>query len=153
MKQARKDFLSETKVQACQAKQANIQKRSDSIVKRTQNQINVFTQIAQRVEQYYNEKLVPVGKIVPNYAILVADVASKEAAIAPLVAKSSSDSASFSCDKDRPADQLKTFDMDMKAVIAALETYRKSVRNLIVGVKSITGQENSATGSAVPTTK
>ncbi len=151
-KQARKDALSDFKVKACEARQANIQKRSEQIVKRATSQLDTFSKIAQRVEQYYTEKLVPAGKTVANYNTLVADIATKEAAIAPLIAKAQAGAAGFSCDKDRPADQVKQFGADMKAVIVGLEAYRMSVRNLIVAVKGVVGAENSATGSARPAT-
>ncbi len=150
VKQARKDALPDFKVRACEARQAAIKKRSEQIIKRATNQVDLFTKIAQIVEQYYNEKLVPVGKTVANYDALVADIASKEAEIAPLIAKAQTSAANFSCDKDRPADQVKQFNADMKAVIAALGDFKKSVRNLIVAVKGAVGTGNSATSSAQP---
>lgn len=152
VKQQRKDLLSEVKVQACQARQVAIGKRSDQMVKRAVNQQDVFGKIAQRVEEFYQTKLVPQGKTVPNYDALVSDITTKSAALTPLIVKASSDAATFSCDKDHPSEQVLGFNQDMKAVISALETYRKSVRNLIVEVKSVKGLENSATSSAKPIT-
>lgn len=147
-KQARKDALSEFKVKACEARQAGIQKRSDQMVKRTTNQLDVFAKISQRVQEFYQSKLVPQGKTVANYDSLVADIASNGAALSPLLAKAQADAVAFSCDKDNPSGQVKAFNEDMKAVITGLQAYRKSVRNLIVAVKGATGAENGATGSA-----
>lgn len=153
-KQARKDALSEAKVAVCQTRQGNIQQRSSSIVERVSNQEKLFNQIAQRVEQYYNEKLLPSGKIVSNYNSLVSDIATKEAAIAPLLATASAGASNFSCDKDHPADQVLTFNQNMKSVLTALEAFRKSVRNLIVAVRTVSGTSDAstATGSAFPLT-
>lgn len=148
-KQARKDALSDAKVAVCQTRQTGIQNRSASIVKRAQNQIDVFSKIAQRVQQYYNEKLLPSGKVVPNYSSLLADIATKEAAIMPLVSTASADASAFNCDKDHPANQVSTFNQDMKNVLTALEAFRKSVRNLIVAVRTASGgSEGAASASA-----
>lgn len=152
IKKPRKDLLSEIKVRACEAKQSVISKRSEQIVKRTTNQQDLFSKLATNVENYYQATLLPQDKIVVNYDALVASISASQAAIAPLLAKAQADATTFSCDKDKPANQLKTFDTDMKAVIRALETYRKSVRNLIVAVRSVVGEENSATSSAKPIT-
>lgn len=151
-KQARKDALSDLKVKACEARQSAISKRSDQMVKRVTNQLDVFAKIAQRVQEFYQTKLLPQGKIVANYDTLVSDITTKSAAIAPLLAQAQAGAVTFSCDKDRPAEQVKNFNQDMKAVITALEAYGKSVRNLIVAVKSTTGVENSSTNSAKPVT-
>ncbi len=152
LKRERKDALTDMKVKACQARQANISKRSDKMLKRATNQLDVFAKISQRVIDFYQTKLVPQGKIVANYDVLVSDINTKSAAVAPLLQTAQADAANFSCDKDRPADQLKQFEQDMKAVNSALKDYRLSVRNLIVAVKSIAGVENSATNSARPVT-
>ena len=79
--------LSEGKVKACEAIQETIKKRSEKIVERAKKQEEVFTKISKRVEEFYANKLLPSGKIVANYDTLVADIASKEAAIAPLLEK------------------------------------------------------------------
>lgn len=149
-KLARTDKLEAAKIRACEARQSAITKRSEQIVKRSTNQLNVFSKIAQRVQEFYQNKLIPQGKIVANYDSLVADIASRGAAITPLLAQAEADAASFSCDKDHPSEQVKAFNEDMKAVIAGLEAYRKSVRNLIVAVRSVVGTANSATRSAQP---
>lgn len=149
-KQARTDKLEAAKVRACEIRQNAIKKRSEQIVKRARNQVDVFSKIAQRVKEFYQNKLVPQGKIVSNYDRLVADIESKEALLAPLLYKAQVDAASFSCDRDRPSDQVLGFNQDMRAVIAALNAYRKSVRNLIAAVKGVVGLGNSATSSAQP---
>lgn len=153
VRQARKDALSDLKVKACDARQAIITKRSEQLVKRAISQQEVFAKISQRVQDFYQTKLLPQGKIVANYDVLVADVATKSVGISPLLAQAQTDATSFSCDKDRPADQVLTFNKDMKAVMVALEAYRKSVRTLIVAVKSVVGESKSATDSAMPITQ
>lgn len=149
-KLARTDNLETLKLRACEARQSAITKRSEQIVKRATNQLDVFAKIAQRVQEFYQSKLIPQGKVVANYDSLVADIASSGAAIMPLLAEAEASAAGFSCDKDHPADQVKTFNEDMRAVISGLETYRKSVRNLIVAVRGAAGSLNSATSSALP---
>lgn len=147
-KQARADLLTVTKLKACEARQDNIQKRSSQMVRRATNQEDVFTKIAGFVEQFYQNKLVPQGKTVANYDALVADISAKKDAITPLVQTAKTDAANFNCSGSSPNGQIQQFNTDMKAVIAALEAYRTSVRNLIVAVKSVVGAANSAANSA-----
>ncbi|MBI2195510.1 MAG: hypothetical protein HYU48_00485 [Candidatus Levybacteria bacterium] len=149
-KQARTDRLDDAKIRACEARQSAIRKRSDGIVRRAKNQLNVFSKIVQRVQEFYQNKLVPQGKTVANYDSLVANIASSEAAVAPLLSAAQASAAGFSCDRDNPSGQVREFNEDMKAVISALGTYRKSVRALIVAVKGAAGSGNSATTSALP---
>ncbi|MEX2007406.1 MAG: hypothetical protein WD992_01420 [Candidatus Levyibacteriota bacterium] len=152
-KLARTDRLEAAKIRACEARQNAIVKRSNQIVRRAGNQLDVFAKISQRVQEFYQTTLIPQGKVVANYDSLVTDIASSGAAIMPLLAMAETSAASFSCDKDRPADQVKTFNEDMRVVITGLETYRKSVRALIVAVRGVAVSEpitNSGTSSALP---
>jgi len=149
-KEARTDRLEAAKVRACEARQTNITNRSGKIAKRAATQLDVFAKIAQRVQEFYQERLVPQGKIVANYDSLIADIASKGATIMPLLAAAEAGAVSFSCDNDNPSEQVRVFNEDMRAVIAGLEAYRRSVRNLIVAVRGAASSVNSATSSALP---
>ncbi len=141
--------LAEAKLKSCQNREAALQKRSDQLVRMATNMQDTFTAIATRVKTYYTETVIPSGKTVSNYDTLVADIATKQAAVGTALAKSQSDALAFSCTSEDPKGQLTQFRTDMQAVKSALKEYRTAVKNLIVAVRSVTGTTQS---SASPTT-
>lgn len=142
--------LEENKLRLCQVKEKVITNRSNNMVQHANRLIAVFDSIAARVINYYQSRLVPQGKILPNYNALVLDIQTKKTAVTPFLEAVTADVANFKCDGDDPGGQLNQFKEDMHAVIAGLKAYKKSVRNLIVAVASIRGAgDGNATGSAV----
>ena len=142
--------LQNAKLRACEAKASSIMKRSNHLVKLVDKMIKVFTSIAGGVEQYYLTKVVPTGTILPSYDALVADIATKENAIAPLLQAAQDDASNFSCTGNNPKAQLIQYRTDMQAVIKALKEYRTSVRNLIVAVRTLPSIKGTITPSATP---
>ena len=53
------------------------------------------------------------------------------------------DSVTFKCDGTDPKGAVSSFKDALKSEIAALQAYRTSVKNLIVGVKSVQGNTTS----------
>ncbi len=143
-----KEKLAAAKLIVCQKMEAAIQKRSTKMADRSANMEKVFDSIAARVEVYYTNTLLPKGKTVTNYDSLVADIATKKAAVATEITSAQTDSSSFSCSTADPKGQMTVFREDMQAVIKSLKEYRTSIKNLIVAVRSVTGAENSATKSS-----
>lgn len=150
----RKEFaaqrLDAVKLKVCQRLSETIVKRSTKLTERAENMEKVFDRHAGAVEKYYLEKLVPKGQVLPNYNALLADIQAKKDVITPLLDKAKTDAAAFSCTGDNPKAQLDTFRDDMQAVIKALHAYRTSIKNLIVAVATLKGDNDnkSATGSA-----
>ena len=103
-----------------------------------------FDAIAAKVQDYYTSKLVPAGKTVSNYDALVADIQTKKSAIQTALTKAQTDISGFSCTGSDPKGLLKKFSEDMKSVKQALNDYRTAIKNLIVAVHSVTGEENRA---------
>lgn len=127
-------------LKVCQVHERNIKNRLDSLIRLVTNQETKFDAIATRVETRYTEKLVPKGKTLSNYNDLVADIAAKKAAVDSALNTAKSDVASFSCTAPDPKSQLTTFRKDMQSVKRALKDFRKSVRNLIVAVRTLSGE-------------
>lgn len=136
------NHLEGAKLKSCQARESAIKNRSEKLTQLATNMMVKFDAIAQRVEDFYTTKLVPQGKTVANYDSLVADVQTKKIAVQTALTTAQADAASFSCTADNPKEMVTTFNTDMRAVKTALHTYRTSIKNLIVGVHSVTGQEN-----------
>ena len=138
-----KTKLQDVRLKSCQARESLIKNRSNSLARLVEGMINHFDKIALRVENYYTEKVVPSGKTVANYAELMADIDAKKALVETALQKSKDDFKTFSCTTDDPKGQLALFREDMQAVKKALKDYRASIKNLIVAINSVMGDENS----------
>lgn len=132
----------EGRLRACQAKQHGVIKRMDQLEKMAENMLEKFSRIQERVVQYYNEKVIPSGKTVANYNMLIAEIQTKKIAVQTAITQAKTNSAVFSCDEENPKVQLKKFSDDMREVKSALKEYRTSIRNLIVAVRSLGGSKN-----------
>jgi len=144
-----KGRLEKNKLRVCQIKEKVITNRSNNMVRHANRLIAVFESIATRIQNYYQTRLVPQGKILPNYNALVLDIQNNKTVVTSLLETVTADIANFACDGEDPKGQLDQFKEDMHAVIAALKVYKKSVRNLTVAVASIRGAgDGSATESA-----
>lgn len=141
--------LEAAKLRVCQLREKNIVDRSNRMIRHANRMLEVFDSIATRIQNYYLTRLVPQGKILPNYDALVLDIQTKKTAVTPLLEAVTADVTNFKCDADDPRGQLDQFKEDIHAVIAGLKAYKRSVRNLIVAVASIRGAgDGNATGSA-----
>lgn len=134
-----KNRLTEAKLKACQAREDAIKKRIDNLSKLVTKMEETFDAIAGRVQDYYTKVVIPSGKTVANYDVLVANIATSKATIQTGLDKAYSDVADFSCDSDDPKAKIATYRLDMQGVIQELKEYRTSIKNLIVAVRSVTG--------------
>ena len=128
-------------LKACQNREKAITNIMTRIADRGQKQLTLFSTIATRVETFYTSK----GKTLSNYDTLVADVNAKQTAAQTAVDTIKSASTSFSCDNPDPKGVVNSFKDSLKSEISALQDYRTSVKNLIVGVKSVQGTTTSST--------
>lgn len=127
--------LAAAQLKSCQNRQKAITNIMARISDRGQKQLTLFGTIATRVETFYTNK----GKTLSNYDTLVADVNTKQAAAQTTIDTIKTDSTGFSCDGTDPKGFVGTFKDSLKSEISALQDYRTSVKNLIVGVKSVQG--------------
>lgn len=122
-------------LKACENKKDVAEKAESRVAARGQNQINTFSKIAERVENFYQTK----GYSVSNYDALVSDVNAKkvtaQAAVNTLKADSSSLSAS-ACEGGHNKAKVGQFRTDLKNEKAAIKAYKTAINNLIVAVKS-----------------
>jgi len=131
--------LAENKLKLCQKREVAIDHILTRIGDRGQKQIDLFSTIATRVETFYTTK----GKVLTNYNALVADVSANKIAAQTAVDAVKSETVTFKCDGTDPKGAVSSFKVALKAEIAALKAYKTSVRNLIVGVKSVQGTTTS----------
>ena len=132
-KEAAATGLTATKLKVCLKRQAKISNIMARIANRGSKQIELFNTIAERTQNFYTEK----GKTLTNYDALVADVAAKKAAAQEAVAAISIASIGFDCNSENPKGMASNFQASLKSEIETLKAYKTSVKNLIVGVKSV----------------
>ena len=145
--------LQDAKLRACQAIASSLTTRSNHLIDLVNQQIKTFTSIALGVEQYYLTKVVPSGSTLANYDSLVADITTKQTAVSSPLQAAQNDITTFSCTGNNPAAQLTQFRTDMQAVLTALQTYRTSIKNLIVAIVSLPSTTKPSTSpSASPIT-
>lgn len=131
--QSAKEELQGDRLKACEAHQDGIKKIMSQAGERGTKQITLFSTIASRVEAFYTSK----GNTLSNYAQLVANVNTANAAAQSAVQAVTSADVQFNCGGTNPTGQIDMFRAELKAMSTALEQYRLSVKNLIVGVKSV----------------
>lgn len=140
--------LKDAKLRACEAKEESIKKRASLLALLATSMEDKFEKHAQRVKNYYTDKVLPSGKSVANYDSLIADIDTKKEAVAQAVSKAQNAANNFDCKGSDPKGQLTQFRKDMQAVKQALKAYRTSIKNLIVAVRSSTGTKNSENKSS-----
>ncbi len=145
-KAAAKAKASEAKLKSCQNHQKVVTSTMARISDRGQKQIDLFTKIANRTEQFYTEK----GKTLSNYQALVNDVDAKHSAAQAQVDSIANASTNFTCDGTNDKAKVTAFKSSMKAEISAIKDYKTAVKNLIVGVKSV--QSTTTSDSTTKTT-
>lgn len=131
--------LDAAKLKVCQTKEKVLGNRLGSLTKMSGNMLEKFDKIATRVKDFYTEKIIPAGGVVPNYDALVADIDTKKAAVDTALSSAKTNSEGFSCDADAPKEALSGFREDMQMVKSSLAEYRTSIKNLIVAVKGAAG--------------
>jgi hypothetical protein len=128
--------LDAAKLRVCQNREKNIKGIMTRSVDRVTKQVTLFDKIAERTKAFYVDK----GNVLTNYDELVAaaDAAKAEATASLDDVK---DSTTFTCSGEDPKGAAGTFKTEMKELIADLKAYRTAVKNLIVGVKSVQGDQ------------
>lgn len=138
-KEAAQKRLTEAKMTACEKHEEKITAMMTRIADRGQKQIDLFTTISERTQQFYEDK----GNVLSNYDTLVAETAAKKEAAQAAIDSVKASSAEFSCDGEDPRGAATAFKENLKLKIEALQAYRASVKDLIVGVKSVQTSEST----------
>jgi hypothetical protein len=140
---AAKARLQDAQLKRCQAHEKAITNIMTRIADRGQKQLDLFTTIATRAENFYTEK----GHTLSSYDSLVADVNAKKETAQTVVNDTKTADITFACDGDNPHGVIDGFKDSLKQEIAALKEYRTAVKNLIVGVKSVQSTEAQPSSS------
>ncbi len=126
-------------LRACQNREAAMRRIIARMSARAERHLGVFDTIAERVKNFYVER----DRTLANYDALVAEVDAKRV-VAVAAVEAMQVFEGFDCDGEAPKAMVDFFRQGHRDVIEALQGYRMAIKNLIVGVKSIQGQESSA---------
>jgi len=127
----------ELRTQSCESRQEVIKNRMANLLRMSTNMVEVFDNIKQRVQEYYQNKVLTNGKTLPSYENLVQMTQTKKDSVQTALDTAASDSEQFSCASDDPKEALTTFRKDMQSVKTALKDYRTSIKNLIVAIRTV----------------
>lgn len=130
----------EAKLRVCQNRQTAMEKRFERLNSMAEKMLSNFDSKAMRVKDYYANKVVPAGKVVTDYDVLVSDIDTKKAAALSALTEAKESSEAFSCDATGPKLLLTEYRKDMQAAKSALKDYRTSIKNLIVAIRGAFGQ-------------
>lgn len=128
------------KLKQCLTRQTKIDNAISRIRDRGQRQLDLFTTIATRTEVFYTRN----NKTLSNYSALVSAVNAQKVVAQKAVDAVKAQKLTFSCNGTDPKAVGTAFKTAVQAQNQALKDYRTAVKNLIVGVKSVTGTTTSA---------
>lgn len=135
--------LNQEKLKACKGKEKNIQNRNRNSLQAGRTLLLKFNNIAERVETFYENKILASGNTVSNYDDLLADVLAKKSIAEAALEKAESTGQSFNCQGDDPKETLAEFRANILELKLDLKDYKTAVKNLIVAVHSAS-KNNSA---------
>lgn len=150
-KEKKEEKLSEQRLKICEQRSENIEKRIKNVSNKGSKNHKRFSEIYTKVDKFYNDKLVPNGYILSNYADLKAEVSANEENVKALLTSATSIGTDFDCSSEDPKTQLSDFTEDMKALVVAEKEYRESIRNFIKAVRDLAKQAKSERLSVTPT--
>lgn len=135
--QKRKEKLSEARLKVCKARVQAIGNRLKAMYKRATVIHKGHEKIYAKVDEFYNNKLVPNGYTLSNYADLKAEIEANKANVQALLDAAKESGTGFSCDSEDPKGQVDAFQEDMKALIEANKTYKESIHTFVKAVRDL----------------
>lgn len=131
--------LSATKLEICNTRKDAIDRHVTRIAERTEKHLALFNGVSERAQAFY----VSSSDTLESYETLTANVAAKKDAATTAVATLIAQKDVFDCESDDPKGTIATYKAILNDAIAALKEYRTSIKDLIVGIKSVNSNEES----------
>lgn len=122
---------------SCLARQDAVKKQMTSLIDLTTKMEKQFDLITQRAVDYYNNTVVPNGKIVPNYNALIADIQTNKDTVQAALNIAQTNSNNFNCSANNPKLLLSQYRVNMQTVKINLKSYRTSIKNLITAIRGV----------------
>lgn len=126
-------------------------RRSEQVGKRTNKLIEKFETITGRVITFYETRVLPAGRTVPNYDALIAAIEAKKSAVNDELFEFQAVAADLDCNLNSPGTAMAGLRTKLQVLIKALNEYKTAVRNLIVAVHGATPDTGRPSLSVTPT--
>lgn len=123
--------LEDKKLEACEKRQQVITATMARVQDRAQKQLQVFDKVAERVQNFYEDK----GYHIADYGQLVEQMTATRTA-AMNATSTMAQNGAFNCGGDAPKGTLDGFNTQAKAANATLKDYKTAVSNLISAVST-----------------
>lgn len=134
---AAKEKLSATKLEICNTRKATIDHHVARIADRTEKHLELFDSIAEKTQAFYIDK----GYLLDNYDALSSEIARTKDAATTAVDSLVTQKNVFDCESDDPKGTIATYKAMLNDTIDALNSYKSSIKNLIVSIKSVNATE------------
>lgn len=131
----------ENRANVCERRFSAISKRMDSLMSRVVSMLGKFDAILARIQEYYTTTAVPAGNEIDDYDVLVADIVEKKVVVNGAVVAAELSQTSFTCETSEPKELYSQYREDMQGVKSALHEYRRSIKDLIVAVRTAKSEE------------
>lgn len=133
----KEERLSQARLKICEARENNIGNRVSMLKKRAEVIHKGHEKIYQRVDEFYNNKLVPNGYILSNYTDLKAEVTANKENVKTALETAKESQEEFDCSADDPKGQVDAFREDMKSLIEANKEYKESIHIFVKAVRDL----------------
>jgi hypothetical protein len=157
VKEKNEEKLSDARKKMCEARADKIENRLKSMHSLAVTKHKGKEKRFERVDKFYNEKLVPNGHTLANYDELKAAIEASKANVVALHEAAKATGLEFSCDSEDPRGQVDAFREDMRELIEANKEYKESLKTFIMAVRDLakTAKMEKVSGTpsvtAVPT--
>lgn len=133
----RAEKLSEARLNVCEARSKAIGNRLKAMHKRASLIHKGHEKTYTKVDEFYNNKLVPNGYELSNYEDLKAEITTNKANVQALLDAATDTGTDFDCSSEDPKGQVDAFREDMKALIDANKTYKESIHTFVKAVRDL----------------
>lgn len=149
----RQEKLSQARLKVCEGRSRAIGNRLKVMHKRATLIHKGHEKTYAKVDEFYNNRLVPNGYSLSNYADLKAEIAANKANVQTLLEAAKETGTDFDCSSEDPKGQVDAFKEDMKALIEANKIYKESIHTFVKAVRDLakTAKLDKISPSPAPT--
>jgi hypothetical protein len=129
--------LSDTNKRICEQSSNRIQKLFSNMNQLANNQINLLSQIEQKVRTFYENNNLSID----NYDELVQEAQNSRVAAQTVLQTITQTSSQFGCDGDDPKSIANEYKVQVRTQVKEIKNYQIAVKNLTIAVKSAAEEE------------
>jgi len=144
--------LSERRLKICESRSARISNRVSNVLARGGKLNTGHVNIQNRVDEFYQNKLVAEGYVLINYDGLVAAMDAEKANVESVLELAGDSGPAFDCNSDDPMGQIGDFKEDLRGLIDANKAYRLSVKDFVSAVLVLAKEARADKEAEVDTT-